>query len=71
MVSDLEYDLLSVLQSKLEALDAYEVYMDDADEAGDDELRSLFEEIRTDDERHANRLREHLVRVLGAASGGQ
>jgi len=70
MVSDLEYDLLIVLQSKLEGLEAYDVYIEDADEAGDDEVRGLFEEIRAEDERQATRLREQLMRVMAAGSGG-
>ena len=63
-VSDLEYDVLSALQSKLEALEVYEQYLEDCEGAGDDECRQLFEEIRDDDQRHAERLREALARLL-------
>jgi hypothetical protein len=66
-VSDLEYDVLSILQSKLEALEAYEMYLEDCDEAGDDDCRRLFEEIRGDDLRHAERLREALARFLSGS----
>jgi hypothetical protein len=64
VVSDIEYDLLSMLQSKLEGLEAYEMYLQDAEEAGEDGLRRLIEEIQQDDEKHAARLREELARVL-------
>src|SRR5688572_33416249 len=45
-VSDIEYDVLSTLQSKLESLEVYEAYLEDCEDAGDDEVRRLFEEIR-------------------------
>jgi bacterioferritin (cytochrome b1) len=69
-ISDVEYDLLTTLQSKLEALDVYEAYIEDCDEAGEQGLRQLFEEIQRDDERHAMRLREELGRLITRASGG-
>ena len=69
MVSDVEYDLLSMLQSKLEGLEAYEMYLQDAEEAGEDGLRRLIEEIQQDDEKHATRLREELARVLTSGGG--
>ena len=65
-VSDLEYDVLSTLQSKLEALEIYEAYLEDCEEANDDECRELFEQIRDDDERHAERLRQALARLLSS-----
>jgi len=34
VISNLEYDLLTVLQNKSEALKAYETYMKDAQETG-------------------------------------
>ena len=67
-VSDVEYDVLSVLQSKLEALEVYETYMDDCEDAGDTACHQLFSEIRDDDQRHAERLREVLARLLNAPS---
>ena len=49
-VSNLEYDIMTVLQSKLEALAAYEEYLDDCEE--DESCQRLLEEIARDDERH-------------------
>jgi bacterioferritin (cytochrome b1) len=69
-VSDIEYDVLSTLQSKLESLEVYEAYLEDCEDAGDDEVRRLFEEIRDDDERHAQRLRQALSRLMTAGSDG-
>jgi bacterioferritin (cytochrome b1) len=66
--SNLEYDLLTVLQSKLEASSAYDKYIKDCEQAGDQECRRLFEQIKQQDTQHAQDLRTQLVRVLGTAS---
>jgi bacterioferritin (cytochrome b1) len=63
-LSDLSYDLLTALQSKLEAVQAYEVYIDDCEEAGDDESRQLFEEILQDEEQHVERLSARLEQLV-------
>jgi hypothetical protein len=55
-VSDLTYDLLTVLQSKLEACAAYDMYMKDVQQAGDEEAESLFTRLKSDDERHIEEL---------------
>jgi len=64
VLSDVNFDLLTLLQSKLEALAAYEVYMEDCEEAGDDDRRQLFEELKRQDEQHADRLRSELERLV-------
>ncbi len=64
MISDLGYDILTTLQSKLEAVWAYEQYLEDCEDGGDDALRQLFEEIKRDDERHVERLRAELERMV-------
>ena len=51
-VDDQLYDLLQVLTSKCEAIEAYAKYEDDAD----GEASSLFQEMARDDTRHAERL---------------
>ena len=66
--NNLEYDLITVLQSKLEANAAYDTYLKDCEQAGDQECRRLFEQIKRDDARHAEDLRTQLVRVLGGTS---
>ena len=63
-LNDLSYDLLTALQSKLEAVNAYEVYVEDCEEAGDDETRQLFEEILEEDERHVERLTARLEQLV-------
>lgn len=51
-VDDQMYDLLQVLTSKCEALEAYAKYEEDAD----GETRQLLQEIARDDAAHAERL---------------
>ncbi len=65
-LSDLNYDLLTVLQNKLEALAAYESYLKDCQECGDEHCGKLVEEMRKDDERHVGALRAELERIVKA-----
>ena len=55
-VSDITYDLMQALTSKLEAIEAYELYREDAD--GD--IRELFDDLLVEDRRQAERLLEAL-----------
>jgi bacterioferritin (cytochrome b1) len=53
ILSDNTYNLLAILLSKLEGLEAYDTYLQDAD----DDSRKIIEQIARDDERHAEMLR--------------
>jgi len=55
-VSDVTYDLMQALTSKLESIEAYEMYREDADGY----VRQLFEDMLDDDRRHAERLLDAL-----------
>ncbi len=59
-VDDRTYDLLQALTSKLEAIEAYEMY------AQDDEDGGIFDELLDDERRHAERLLEALREALAA-----
>lgn len=63
-IGNVEYDVLTVLQSKLEGAAVYDKYIKDAQQADDQASRQLFEELKRDDERHAERLRAQLKRLL-------
>jgi len=52
-VDDATYDLLMALSSKLEAIDTYRVYAEDGN-------ADLWEELATDERRHAERLYDTL-----------
>ena len=55
-VSDVTYNLMQALTSKLEAIEAYQKYVQDAD----GRTRQLFEELLDEDRRQAERLLEVL-----------
>lgn len=62
-VDDATYDLLQSLTSKLEALDAYRNYIED----GDEQSRSLYQELFNEDKQHAQRLYDVLrQRISGS-----
>ena len=58
-VDDATYDLLQALTSKLEAIEAYQVYAEDED------ARELFERLARDEAEHAEALLEALRARLG------
>jgi uncharacterized membrane protein len=62
-IADHTYDLITTLQSKLEAVGIYETFIEDCREAGAEECAQLFEEIWHDDQRHVNRLAAELERL--------
>jgi rubrerythrin len=59
-VDNQTYNLLQILTSKLEAVEAYEIYAEDLDE----QAAAVLEEIAADDRRHVSML----LRLLGIAS---
>jgi ferritin-like metal-binding protein YciE len=63
-VSDLGYDIITLLQSKLEAVDIYPLYIEDATEAGDAEIAHLLEQILRQDEQHIEMLTGALERLV-------
>src|SRR3954470_3607019 len=60
ILSDNTYNLLAILLSKLEGLEAYDTYLQDAD----GEARKLIEQISRDDERHAQMLRDEIEKMV-------
>lgn len=65
-LSNLNYDLLTILQSKLEAIAAYEDYERDCRESGNKECQDLVIQLKRDDERHVELLRAELERIVRA-----
>jgi len=63
-LSNLNYDLLTVLQNKLEAVAAYDAYLKDCQESGDEECQRLVADLKRDDEQHVERLRAQLERIV-------
>jgi rubrerythrin len=63
-IDDLTYDVITVLQNKAKALEAYDKYLSDAEAEDDDDLKELFSEMRRQDEEHVAVLKEALARRL-------
>lgn len=63
-VSNLEYDLLTVLQNKAEALKAYETYIQDAQSMDSQPCVQLFQKLQQTDMELAQEIRHHLQEVM-------
>ncbi|HEX5441451.1 MAG TPA: hypothetical protein VFW76_11240 [Ktedonobacterales bacterium] len=63
-MTNLSYDIVTVLQNKLEAVAAYDVYLKDCKESGDSACQQLVAELKRDDERHVAKLRAELERMV-------
>ncbi|MBE9229475.1 hypothetical protein IQ264_29135 [Phormidium sp. LEGE 05292] len=64
VINNLEYDLLTVLQNKSEAIKAYETYIKDAQEIGSEPCAELFKKLMELDMQQAQEIRHHLQEVM-------
>ncbi|HYO49416.1 MAG TPA: hypothetical protein VEW94_06155 [Chloroflexia bacterium] len=60
ILSNRTYNLLAILLSKLEGLEAYNTYEEDMEQ----EDMKLLDQIRRDDERHAQMLRDSIEKMI-------
>ena len=63
-LSNLEYDLITVLHNKAEAIKAYETYIKDAQEMQSQPCVQLFEKLMQQDMELAQEIRHHLQQVM-------
>jgi rubrerythrin len=63
-INNLEYDLVTVLQNKSEAVQAYETYIQDAQSQGSQPCAELFRKLQEEDARQAQEIRQHLQQVM-------
>jgi hypothetical protein len=63
-VNDLLYDWITVLQSKAEGINAYEKYLRDAEEMGDDVSAELFRKFREQDIWQVKEIKQHLEQLI-------
>jgi len=66
-LDNLTYDLLTIIQEKSQALEAYDKYQHDA--GSDETIGQLFQQIRQQDEQAIGQLVQHLARRLSQSSG--
>lgn len=64
VVSNLEYDWLTVMHNKAQALQAYDKYMQDAREAGSQECVELFTKLKQAEAEHVQEIRNHLMEAM-------
>ncbi len=67
-VSNLEYDLVATMSSLLQGEEALQKYLQDAQQAGDQECAGLFQTLMDNNRNTVQQVRTHLQRHL---SGGQ
>lgn len=70
-VSDLEYDWITLIQNKAQALMAYDQYIKDAEAAGSPECAAFFRQVHDADKAQLAQAREHLVKVMQGRMGAQ
>lgn len=63
-LSNLEYDLLTVLQNKAEASKAYETYIQDAQASDSQPCVQLFQKLQQADAEYIQEIRHHLQEVM-------
>ncbi|HEX8791941.1 MAG TPA: hypothetical protein VF765_13395 [Polyangiaceae bacterium] len=66
-LDDLTYDIVSILHEKSQALEAYDDYLEDANQ--EPGVKRVLEDIRRHDEEDVQKLRSELGRLLGKTSG--
>ena len=68
-LSDLEYDWLTLMQNKAQALMAYDQYIKDAQAAKSPECAAFFRKVHDADKAQLAEAKEHLVKVLQGKMG--
>ena len=68
-LSNLEYDWITLMQNKAQALMAYDQYIKDAEQAKSPECAAFFRRVHDADKAQLAEAREHLVAVLQGKMG--
>ena len=63
-ISDLEYNWLTVMHNKAEALKAYETYIQDAQAAGSQPCVEMFQKLQQAEMQQLQEVRQHLMEVM-------
>ncbi len=64
IISDLEYDLLTVLKNKSEAIQMYNTYIKDAQNIDSKPCVELFQKLKQEETKQAEEVRRHLQEVM-------
>jgi rubrerythrin len=68
-LNDLEYDWITLIQNKAQALMAYDQYIKDAERAKSPECAEFFRRVHDSDKAQLAEAREHLLKVLQGKMG--
>ena len=68
-LSNLEYDWITLMQNKAQALVAYDQYIKDAEQAKSPECAAFFRRVHDADKAQLAEAREHLAAVLQGKMG--
>ncbi|MDP1567146.1 MAG: hypothetical protein Q8L91_12940 [Polaromonas sp.] len=68
-ISNLEYDWITLIQNKAQALMAYDQYIQDAEKAGSAECAAFFRKVHDADKAQLAEAKGHLVAVLQGKMG--
>ncbi|NRF67078.1 hypothetical protein HLB44_08805 [Aquincola sp. S2] len=68
-LSDLEYDWITLIQNKAQALMAYDQYIKDAEKADSAECAAFLRKVHDADKAHLAEAKRHLVAVLQGKMG--
>jgi len=63
-MSDLEYDLLAVLKNKADAVQVYNTYIQDAEQADSQPCVQLLQKLQQQDMQQIMEIRQHLQQVM-------
>ena len=66
-VSNIEYDIITTLSNLLEGVEALDKYVQDAEQAGDQECATIFRTLRENNRSSAQQLRSALSRHLSSS----
>jgi hypothetical protein len=69
-LSDLEYDWVTLIQNKAQALMAYDQYIQDAERANSPECAAFFRRVHDADKAQLAEAKQHLAKVLQGQMGG-
>ena len=67
-ISNLEYDFVKVLHNKAQAVQSYDCYIKDAQEAYSQPCVELFQRLRQSEIDQAHEIRQHLQQVMQRGS---
>ena len=68
-ISNLEYDWITLIQNKAQALMAYDQYIKDAEKAGSAECAAFFRKVHDSDKAQLADAKRHLLAVLQGKMG--